>query len=151
MDLIKENDLTLKKQNKKKAKTDDILQKLLPDHMIKCILQIYLPKPNPYYKAARGIVLHVNAIKTECICFKQERAISTLNGMPLKLVDKFIYHGSNISSTESDLNICLTKAWTAIDRLSIMWKADIFDRIKQEFSKLLLCHYYWMDAPHGRK
>ena len=35
--------------------------------------------------------------------FKQDGAISSLRDKLLKLVDQFIYHGSNISSTESDL------------------------------------------------
>ena len=50
-------------------------------------------------QAAGGIALYVNTNKTEYTCFKQEGAISTLNGKPLKLVDKFTYIGSNISST----------------------------------------------------
>ena len=71
-----------------------------------------------------GIGLHVNTNKTEYMCFKWE-AISTLSGWPLKLVDKFTYLSSNISSTESDINICLAKVWTTIDRLSIIWKSDL--------------------------
>ena len=35
--------------------------------------------------------------------------LSQLNGKPLKLVDQFTYLGSNISSTESHVNICLDK------------------------------------------
>ena len=37
--------------------------------------------------------------------FKREGVIFTLNGWPLKLVYKFIYLGSNISSTENGVNI----------------------------------------------
>ena len=66
-------------------------------------------------QTAEGIDLHVNAYKTEYMCFKWG-AISTLNGRPLEL-DKFTYLGSNISSTESDVSTCLEKTWTAIDRL----------------------------------
>ena len=51
-------------------------------------------------QTAGRIGLHGKANKTEYICFKQG-AISTLNGWPLKLVDKFTYLGRNISSTES--------------------------------------------------
>ena len=40
-----------------------------------------------------------------------------LNGQPLIVVDQFTYLSSNISSTESDLNKRIGKAWTAIDRL----------------------------------
>ena len=36
-------------------------------------------------------------------------AISLLNGKPLQLVDQFIYLNSNISSTESNVNICFEK------------------------------------------
>ena len=32
------------------------------------------------------------------------------------LVDQFIYVGSNISSTEGDVNIYIGKAWTAFDQ-----------------------------------
>ena len=61
-------------------------------------------------RAAAGIGLHVNAHKTEYICFNQTDDISTLNGSSLKLVDKFTYLGSSVSSTERDIDTRLTKA-----------------------------------------
>ena len=82
------------------------------------------------YCIALSIGFHMNIDKTDYMCFKQEGAISTLNGRPLKLVDKFTYLGSNISSTESDVNINLAKTWTAINRISIIWKSDLSDEIK---------------------
>ena len=63
------------------------------------------------------------------MCFKLG-AIFTLSGKPLKLIDKFTYHNSNISSTESNVHIHLAEVWNAIDRLSLTWKSDIFDEIK---------------------
>ena len=39
---------------------------------------------------------------------------------PLKLVDQFIYLGNNISSTESNVNIGIVKAWTTVDKLLII-------------------------------
>ena len=51
----------------------------------------------------------------------------------MKLVDKFTYLGSSISSTEKDIDTWLTKAWTAIDRLSIIWKSDLTDKMKRSF------------------
>ena len=42
-------------------------------------------------RADGGIGLHVNADKTEYICFNQRGDISTLNGSSLKLLDKFTY------------------------------------------------------------
>ena len=77
--------------------------------------------------AAAGIGLHVNAHKTEYMCFNQTGDISTLDGTFLKLVDKFTYLESSVSSTEKDIDTRLTKAWTAIDELSIIWKSDLID------------------------
>ena len=77
--------------------------------------------------------LHVNAHKTEYMCYNQTGDITTLDGTPLKLVDKFTYLGSSVSSTEKDIDTRLTKAWTAIDRLSIIWKSDLTDKMKCSF------------------
>ena len=70
-------------------------------------------------QTAGGIGLYGNAIKTKFMPFKLKGALSTLRGKPLKFVDQFAYLDSNISSTKSDVNICLMKAWNAIDRLLI--------------------------------
>ena len=59
--------------------------------------------------------------------------IATLDGASLKLVDKFTYQGSSVSSTEKDIDTRLTMAWTAIDRLSIIWKSDLTDKMKRSF------------------
>ena len=67
------------------------------------------------------------------MCFNQKGDISTLDGTSLKMVDKFIYLGSSVSSTEKDIVTRLTKAWTAIDRLSIIWKSNLTDEMKRSF------------------
>ena len=84
-------------------------------------------------RAAAGIGLHVKAHKTEYMCFNQTGDISKLDGSSLKLVDKFTYLGSSVSSTEKDIDKRLTKAWTAIDKLSIIWKSDLTDKMKRSF------------------
>ena len=84
-------------------------------------------------RAAAGISLHVNAHKTEYMCFNQTGDISTLNSSTLKQVDKFTYLGSSVSSTETDINMQLAKVWTAIDSLSVIWKSDLTDKIKHSF------------------
>ena len=61
-------------------------------------------------RVAAGIGLHVSARKTEYMCFNQTGDISTLNGSSLKLVDKFPYLGSSVSSTEKDIDTQLAKA-----------------------------------------
>ena len=84
-------------------------------------------------RAAAGIGLHVNAHKTEYMCFNKTGNISILEGTSLKLVDKFPYLGSSVSSTEKDIDTRLTKAWTAIDKLSMIWKSDLTDKMKRSF------------------
>ena len=65
--------------------------------------------------------------------FNQRGDISTLKGEPLKLVDMFTYLGSGISTTENDSNTRLAKAWTAINRLSVIWKSDLTSKLKHSF------------------
>ena len=77
-------------------------------------------------RAAAGIGLQVNAHKTEYMCFNERGDMSTL-------VDKFTYLGSSVSSTETDINTWLTKAWTGIDRLPVIWKSDLTDKMKRSF------------------
>ena len=67
------------------------------------------------------------------MCYNQTGDISTLEGTSLKLVDKFTYRGSSVSSTEKDIGIRLTNTWTAIDRLLIIWKSDLTDKMKRSF------------------
>ena len=70
--------------------------------------------------AVADVRFHVNAHKTEYMCFNKKRDICTQNGSSLKLVDKFTYIGSSVSSTETDVNTWLAKAWTAINKLSVI-------------------------------
>ena len=84
-------------------------------------------------RATADIGLHVNAHKTEYMCYNQTGDISTLDGTSLKLLDKFTYLGSSVLSTEKDIDTRLTKAWTAIDWLSIIWKSDLTDKMKRSF------------------
>ena len=84
-------------------------------------------------RAATSIGLYVNAHKTEYMCYNQTGDISTLVATPLKLVDKFTYLRSTVESTKKDIETRLTKAWTAINRLSITWKSDLTDKMKRSF------------------
>ena len=100
--------------------------------------------------APAGICLYVNAHKMEFMCFNQRGDICTCNGSSLKLVDKFTYLGSSVSSTKTDINMWLAKAWTAIDRLTVIWKSDLTDKMKSCFFQAMVCQYCYMDALHGR-
>ena len=135
IDKIKENgfELTKKRSRRYLAKTvtdadyaDDIAIQANTPNQAETLL-------HSLERATADIGLHVNAHKTEYMCFNQAGDISTLEGTSLKLVDKFTYLGSSVSSTEKDIDTRLTKAWTAIDKLSIIWKSDLTDKMKRSF------------------
>ena len=71
------------------------------------------------------------------MCFNQKGDISIINDSFLKLVDKFTYLRSCISSTEKDINIRQVKTWTAINTLSITWKSNLSDKIKRMLQTVL--------------
>ena len=83
-------------------------------------------------RATAGIGLH------EYMYYNQTGDISTLDWASLKLLDKFTYLGSSVSSTEKDIDMRLTKAWTAIDKLSIIWKSNLTDKMKRSFFQAAL-------------
>ena len=135
IDKIRENsfELTKKRSRRYPAKTitdtdyaDDIAILVNTPNQAETLL-------HSLERAATGIGLHLNAHKTEYMCFNQVGDISTLEGTSLKLVDNFTYQGSSVSSTEKDIYTRLTKAWTAIDKLSIIWKSDLTDKMKCSF------------------
>ena len=69
-------------------------------------------------------------LKSTCVLKKKEPSPSVKR---LRLEHQFTYLGSNISFTERDVNICLMKVGNAIDRLAIIWKSDLSDKVKQHF------------------
>ena len=72
-------------------------------------------------------------IETLLLSLNQTGDISTLDGSSLKLDDKFTYQGNSVSSTEKDIDTWLAKAWTAINRLSVIWKSNLTDNMKRSF------------------
>ena len=86
--------------------------------------------PNNTEAASRGIGLYMNSNKTE------HRAISASNHKPFIQVDQFIHFGSNISSTESNVNIRIGKGWSVIGKLWIIWKSD-FDEIERKVFQIV--------------
>ena len=135
IDKIKENGFELKKKRSKRYPETTITDADYADD-----IAILANTPDQaetllhsLERAAASIGLYVNAHKTEYKCYNQTGDISTLEGTPLKLVDKFTYLGSSVESTEKDIETRLTKAWTAINRLSIIWKSDLTDKMKRSF------------------
>ena len=79
--------------------------------------------------------------------------IPKLDGTPLKLEDKFTDQGSSVLSTEKDIDTRLTKAWTAINRQSIIWKSDLTDKVKRKFlpDSCLIDTAVWMHYMDANK
>ena len=101
-------------------------------------------------RAAAGIGLHVNGYKSEYTCFNQKGDISTLNGSTLKVVDKLIYWGSSVLSTETDINTRQAKAWTVNDIFRPYGSPTWPIKWSAVSSKQRSCRYCYMDALHGR-
>ena len=88
-------------------------------------------------------------------CVLKEKEPSPLKS--LKVVDQFTYLSSNVLYAESDVIICLMKVWNAIERLLIIWKSGLSDKIKRNFflavpvSILLYRCTTWMLTKHRQK
>ena len=102
IDKIKENGFELTKKRSRRYPTKMITNADYADD-----IAILANTPNQaetllysFEWAAAGIGLHVNAHKTEYMCYNQTGDTSTLDGTCLKLVDKFTYLGNSVSSTE---------------------------------------------------
>ena len=132
---MKENGFKLTKERRRRNPTKTITNVDYADDIARLTNVLAQAKTLLYSLewATAAIGLHVNAHKTEYMCFNQTGNISTLNGSSLKLVDKFTNIGSSVSSSETDINTRPAKPWTAINRLSDIWKSDLTDKIKRSF------------------
>ena len=133
IDKIRENGFELTKKRSRRYPVKIITD---ADYADDIAILAYTPnqaETHSLERAATDIGLSVNEQKTEYMCFNQTGNISTLEGTSLKLVDKFTYLGSSVSSTERDIDTRLSKTWTDIDRLSIIWKSDLTNKVKPSF------------------
>ena len=123
IDIMKDNGFKLAKERSRKYSAHTIMDADYADDIALLANTPAQAKTLLHFlkQAAAGIGLHVNADKMEYMCFNQRGDISTLKGGPLKLVDKFTYFRSSVSSTKKDINMQLAKAWTAIDSPTVIW------------------------------
>ena len=80
------------------------------------------------------------------MCFNQSGNIATLSGDSLKLVDKFNYLKSSISSMKNGMSMQLVKAWTAIGYIKVR---PIQKKKKRNFfqeAALITLWMYHLDA-----
>ena len=109
IDKIKDNGFELTKKRSRRYPAKTITD---ADYADDIAILANTPK-TPLHRLERawaGIGHHVNAHKKEYMCFNKTSDISTQDGSSLKLVDKFTYLGSSVSSTENDIDTRLTKA-----------------------------------------
>ena len=55
------------------------------------------------------------------------------SGNRIKQVNKFKYLGSYIDSTERDMNISITKAWSTLNSMNVIWKSSFSRKLKINF------------------
>ena len=113
IDKMKDNDFKLTKERSRKYPTKTITG---ADYADDIALLANTPTQtetllHSLERAVAGIGLHVNAHRTEYMCFNQRSDISILNGSSLKLVNKFTYLGSHVSLTKTDINTWLVKTY----------------------------------------
>lgn len=85
--------------------------------------------------AASEIGLYINCKKTKYIAQNQEQEtqIKSANDKNIESVDDFLYLGSYIESTAHDIDVRKAKAWSALNKLSCIWKSNLPDYLKRRF------------------
>ena len=82
-------------------------------------------------QAVAQVGLQANVTKTEYMMYNQpEGDLMTLNSGKLKMVDDFQYLGSRIASTEKDITMRIGKAWSALQKLNVIWKSRLKRQLK---------------------
>ena len=82
-------------------------------------------------QAVAQVGLQANVTKTEYMMYNQpEGDLMTLNSGKLKMVNDFQYLGSRIASTEKDITMRIGKAWSALQKLNVIWKSRLKRQLK---------------------
>ena len=105
MSIITRRKIYLSKYRADNEKKQKVIAKTITDADYADDIEILANTPNQtetllhsFERATAGIGLYVIAHKTEYMCLNQTGDISTLERASLKLVDKFTYLGSSLSS-----------------------------------------------------
>ena len=124
IDLMKENDFTLEK-----ARSRRYIAQKSTDAAYAGDRALLANTPGKAESLLHSLEKAAGSIKYMYLNQNQTSDISSLICDSLKLVDKFTYLGSIISSTENDI----VKPSSAIDRLSVTWMSYLSDKIKCNF------------------
>ena len=89
-------------------------------------------------EAAQKIGLYVNADKTEFMCYNTIGTMTLLIKHNIKEVEDFTYLGSNVASSEKDIDIRIGKVWRALNKLNQVWKSYLPDNLKRNFFRAVV-------------
>ena len=83
--------------------------------------------------AAASVGLYMNTTKTKFIAVNTEGTITAQNGCDLERVNNFDYLSSKIISSENDIQARIGSAFSALNKLTPIWKSNLDVSIKREF------------------
>ena len=64
--------------------------------------------------------------------------VKSIDGEVLKNVDNFIYLGSEIESTDKEIQIRIATSWEALGKLSSIWKSPLSTTLKRNFFRAVV-------------
>ena len=89
-------------------------------------------------KKANSVGLKVNIRKTQNFNINTDHKARSVNGTQLKSVDNYTYLGSEISSMDKKIKIRIAKSWSALDKLSSIWKSNLTATLKRNFFRAVV-------------
>ena len=87
---------------------------------------------------AASVGLYMNTTKTKFIAVNTEGTITAQNGCDLEQVNIFDCLGDKIISSKNDIQVRIGSAWSALNKLTPIWKSNLDVSTKREFFELLL-------------
>ena len=82
---------------------------------------------------AGSVGLYMNTTKTKFITVNTEGTITAQNGCDLEQVNNFDCLGGKIISLKNDIQVRTGSAWSALNKLTPIWKSNLDVSIKREF------------------
>ena len=80
---------------------------------------------------AASVGLCLNTTKTKFIAVNTEGTVTAQNGCDVEQVNNFNYLGSKIISSENDIQVTIGSAWSALNKLTPIWKSNLDVSIKK--------------------
>ena len=75
----------------------------------------------------------MNTTKAKLIAVNTEETITAQNDCDLEQVNDFNYLGNKIISSENDIQVRIGSTWSALNKLTTIWKSNLDVSIKRIF------------------